>query len=103
MLSKKYFLQKITSQQTQFKSIQINDTNFEGSSPPSVFIGAYNYPNVNAGPMLAQEQESFIMDAPEAWLHHFSKNQIINFRLNLLRGKQLTNVNDVSGRFAQKL
>jgi len=102
MIGKRHFLQRITSQ-TRFKSLEINSTEFEGSSPPSVFIGAENYPKVYAGPMLSQEMESQSYDSPERWLSDFKRDEIINFRLNLLRCKQKICVTDVSGRFAQKM
>ena len=65
MLSRKEFLRELAARAQQFKSIEIKDTNFEGSSPPSVFIGHHNYPNVFAGPMLSQEKDSVTYDTPE--------------------------------------
>jgi len=102
MIGKKVFLQKLTSQ-TKFKSLELKSTNFEGSSPPSVFIGRANYPKVYAGPMLSEEIDSGIYDAPERWLGSFGKNEIIDFRLNLVRGKKLVDVKNVSGKFAQQM
>lgn len=103
MIGKKIFLQKLTSQQQTMRSLPVTSTNFEGSSPPGVFIGRANYPKVFAGPMLSQEQDSYVYDAPERWLGAFEKEDIINFRLNLLRGKRLMSVHDVAGRFAQQM
>ncbi len=103
MIGKKVFLKKITEQHQQIKSIEIKDTNFEGSSPPSVFIGRHSYPYVLAGPMLSQEEHSEIYDTPEGWLGNFNKEQIINFRLRLLRGKQKLSVHNLQHRFAEKL
>ncbi len=102
MFGKKAFLKQITSQ-IQFKSIDLNKPELEGSTPPSVFIGSANYPKVFAGPMLSREQQSFVQDSPEQWLNNYSKEQIINFRLNLLRGKKIVRVNDVENRFITKL
>ncbi len=55
------------------KNIQIDilkkvGTNFTGSSPPDVFVGEYNYPNVFAGilaPIKTSNEEVF--DSPEQW------------------------------------
>ncbi len=102
MLGKKVFLKRLT-QQANINSISLKSTDFEGSSPPSVFIGSYNYPKVFAGPMLAQEKDSFSYDAPESWLGNYKKEDIINFRLNLLRGKKTVYAADAAGRFAQQL
>src|SRR3989338_8509121 len=102
MLGKKVFLKRLT-QQANINSISLKSTDFEGSSPPSVFIGSYNYPKVFAGPMLSQEADSFSYDAPESWLGNYKKEDIINFRLNLLRGKKTVYAADAAGRFAQQL
>jgi len=103
MIGKKIFLKKITEQHQHIKSIEIKDTKFEGSSPPSVFIGRQSYPYVLAGPMLSQETDSIIYDTPEKWLGSFQKNEIINFRMNLLRGKQKMSVYDLTSKFSEKL
>jgi hypothetical protein len=103
MLGKKAFLQKITAQQYGFQSMKLDSPKFEGSSPPSVFIGRANYPKVFAGPMLAKQPDSFVYDAPEQWLGQYQKKEIINFRLQLLRGMKLVDVKDTGGVFSQQL
>ncbi len=103
MIGKKAFLQKLTAQQYNFKSLKLDKPSFEGSSPPSVFIGRANYPKVFAGPMLAQEPDSFVYDAPEQWLGQYNKQEIIGFRLQLLRGMQLIDVKNTGSRFNQQL
>lgn len=103
MIGKKVFLQKLTAQHQNFQSLMLDKTCFEGSSPPSVFIGRANYPKVFAGPMLAHEPESFVFDAPEQWLNYYDMQSIVGFRLQLVRGMRLTDVKDVTGRFAQQL
>ncbi len=102
VLGKKAFLQKLTAQTYNFQSLKLDSPKFEGSSPPSVFIGRANYPKVFAGPMLAREPDSFVYDAPEQWLGQYSKQNIIGFRLQLLRGMQLVDVKN-TGRFTQQL
>jgi len=103
VIGKKAFLQKITAQQYGFQSLKLDSPKFEGSSPPSVFIGRANYPKVFAGPMLAKEPDSFVYDAPEQWLGQYQKQDIVGFRLQLLRGMKLVNVQNTGGVFAQQL
>ncbi len=103
VIGKKVFLQRLTAQQYQFKSLKLDSPRFEGSSPPSVFIGRENYPKVAAGPMLAKEPDSFVYDAPEQWLGQYDKNAIISFRLQLLRGMKSVDVHEATSRFAQQL
>ena len=58
----------------------------QGSSPPSVFVGAYGYPKVSVGPMLPPVHgDTSILDVPEKWIGK-SLEEIVNFRLNLIRG-----------------
>ena len=74
-----------------------------GSSPPSVFVGTYNYPKVNVGPMVPPiHGDTGILDAPERWAGK-SLDEIVNFRLNLVRGIQKVPVNDPTGRYIENL
>ncbi len=61
-------------------------TSLEGSSPPSVFVGRFGYPYVNAGPMVPPVfGETGVMDCPESWLAE-SVDSIVNYRYSLVRG-----------------
>jgi DNA repair protein NreA len=74
-----------------------------GASPPSVFIGRYGYPKVKIGPMLPPfHGDTTILDKPEMWL---GKNleDIVNYRLSLVRGVLDANVYDTSGRYIESL
>ena len=74
-----------------------------GSSPPSVFVGSYGYPKVGVGPMVPPiHGDTTLLDSPERWL---GKNleEIVNFRLNLVRGIQKMPVQDPQGRFIENL
>jgi hypothetical protein len=64
-----------------------------GSSPPSVFVGSWNYPKVLAGPLVPplSASDTSIMDQPAIWLDK-SFDEILNYRLSLVRGKQFTRV-----------
>ena len=74
-----------------------------GTSPPSVFVGSYNYPQVNVGPMVPPiHGDTGLLDSPEQWIGK-SLEEIINFRLNLVRGIQKVSVNDTEGRFIEDL
>ena len=89
MIESKYaYLKQITKQLYNMKSTKV-DKQLDGTTPPSVFIGTYNYPKVFAGPLLAPSYEdSAIMDNPEAWVNNSTTQQeIISYRLNLVRGK----------------
>lgn len=77
----------------------------DGSSPPSVFIGSWNYPNVLAGPMVAPVHgDTSIMDTPESWIPtQTTQEEIIGYRLNMVRGKRPVRVTDVGSSFVEKL
>ena len=77
--------------------------NLSGSSPPSVFVGSYSYPKVNVGPMVPPiHGDTTLLDAPEKWIGK-SLEEIVNYRLNLVRGIQKVSVNDPSGRYIENL
>ena len=74
-----------------------------GSSPPSVFVGSYGYPKVGVGPMVPPiHGDTTLLDSPELWLGK-SLEEIVNFRLNLVRGIQKIPVQDTQGRFIESL
>ena len=74
-----------------------------GSSPPSVFVGSYNYPKVLVGPMVPPiHGDTSLLDNPEKWVGK-SLEEIINFRLNLVRGIQKVSVNATEGRYIENL
>ena len=74
-----------------------------GSSPPSVFVGSYNYPKVAVGPMVPPiHGDTSLLDASEHWLGK-SLEEIVNYRLNLIRGIQKVSVIDPSGRYIENL
>lgn len=64
-----------------------------GSSPPSVFVGSWNYPKVLAGPLVPplSTSDTSIMDLPEMWLDK-SFDDILGYRMSLVRGKRFVQV-----------
>ncbi|KAF5088911.1 Nre family DNA repair protein [Methanobacterium aggregans] len=97
------YLKKLTSRM-KMQSVDVGKE-LEGSTPPSVFIGSWNYPKVYAGPMIAPLQgDTTIMDTPESWIpQEKTQEDIIGYRLNLVRGKQLVGIRDLENNFVEKL
>ncbi|MBE6493115.1 MAG: hypothetical protein E7Z84_00700 [Methanosphaera stadtmanae] len=105
MIKSKYaYLKTITKQLYNMKSTTISKE-LDGTTPPSVFIGSYNYPKVFAGPLLSPSYEdSSIMDQPERWVSNDTTQQdIISYRLNLVRGKQTIGIQDLENNYVEKL
>jgi hypothetical protein len=102
-LGKGAYLDQITAGM-RMQSVEVGK-NVEGSSPPSVFIGSWNYPKVYAGPMIAPVHgDTRIMDTPEAWIPaNTTQEEIIGHRLNLIRGKHAVGVTEVESRFVEQL
>jgi len=74
-----------------------------GTSPPSIFVGSYNYPKVQVGPMVPPiHGDTSLLDTPEKWAGK-SLEEIINFRLNLVRGIQKLSINETEGRYIENL
>ncbi len=74
-----------------------------GSSPPSVFVGSYGYPKVSVGPMLPPiHGDTTILDSPEDWLGK-SLEEIVNYRLSLVRGIKNIPVSNPDGRYIESL
>ena len=104
MIGKGAYLKQLTAATTQMKSVEVGKE-MEGSSPPSVFIGSWNYPDVYAGPMITpMHGDTTIMDMPESWISgNKTQEEIIGYRLNLVRGKHRINATDLDNRFVEKL
>jgi len=97
------YLKRLTSK-IQIPSVDVG-RELDGSTPPSVFIGSWNYPKVYAGPMIAPVHgDTAIMDTPESWIpDQKTQEDIIGYRLNLVRGKQTVKITDLNNLFVDKL
>jgi len=74
-----------------------------GSSPPSIFVGSYGYPKVGVGPMLPPiHGDTTLLDSPELWLGK-TLEDIVNFRLSLVRGIKKISIQNTQGRFIENL
>ncbi|MCX8159226.1 MAG: hypothetical protein N3D20_02975 [Candidatus Pacearchaeota archaeon] len=67
---------------------------FSGSSPPEIFVGRWNYPNVYAGILSPTELgNTKIMSSYELWHKNNLKiPEIINLRKQLIYGRSQTNI-----------
>lgn len=100
---KESYLKKLTAN-LNVKSVDVG-RELDGSTPPSIFIGSWNYPKVYAGPMIAPLQgDTSIMDMPESWIpQQKTQEDIIGYRLSLVRGKQTVGIEDLNNSFVEKL
>lgn len=74
-----------------------------GSSPPSVFVGSHGYPKVSVGPMVPPiHGDTRLLDSPEAWEGR-SLEDIVNFRLSLVRGVRQLRATETEGRYVEGL
>lgn len=74
-----------------------------GTSPPSVFVGSYDYPKVFVGPMVPPiHGDTSLLDSPEQWKGK-SLEDVVNFRLNLVRGIQKISIDQTDGRYIENL
>lgn len=95
---KKNWYQFISTNSKKFSSNII-----DGSSPPSISVGQFGYPQVRIGPMIPPYHgDTSVLDRPEMWIGK-SLEDIVNFRINLLKGTEVHNVNDMSGRYIESL
>ena len=97
------YLKALTSK-IQIKSVSMGKE-VEGSTPPSVFIGSWNYPKVFVGPMIApQHGDTTILDTPEYWIpQKKTTEEILQYRLSLIRGKESVKVTDLDNKIVGKL
>ena len=95
---KKNWYEFVNANSKRFTNKVIN-----GSSPPSLFVGEYGYPHVRVGPMVPPYHgDTSILDNPELWLGK-SLEEIVNYRINLLKGTMIHNVSKISDRYIESL
>ena len=84
-------------------SAKLTSVSLAGATPPSVFVGRYGYPKVKVGPMVPPiHGDTTILDKPEMWLGK-SIEEIVNYRLSLVRGVADIEVHDTDGRYIESL
>jgi len=103
-MGKGAYLKKITTGTMKWRSIEVGEK-LDGSSPPSVFVGSFGYPKVFVGPMLTPSQgDTFVMDTPENWIpRKYGQEDIIRFRLDLVRGKKEIGIKDLNNRLVRDI
>ena len=104
IIGKGAYLRQLTSSAMQMRSVAVGKE-ITGSSPPSVFIGSWNYPDVYAGPMIPPVHgDTTVMDRPESWIgEKRTQEEIIGYRLNLVRGMHRVNAGALDNRFVGKI
>ena len=104
MIGKGEYLRTLTAATSHMKSVPVG-TDLSGSSPPSVFIGSSYYPKVYAGPMIAPVHgDTSVMDRPEEWIPgNIPQEEIIRYRLSLVRGMHQVQATNTADRFIGKL
>jgi len=84
-------------------SAKLSLKTFTGATPPSVFVGLHGYPKVMVGPMVPPfHGDTTILDRPEIWLGK-SIEEIVNFRLSLIRGISNIDARTTSGKYLESL
>ena len=90
----------------QFLNVNSNKLSlkmFAGATPPSVFVGRYGYPKIKVGPMIPPlHGDTTILDRPEIWLGK-SIEEIVNYRLSLVRGVSDIDVHTTAGKYIETL
>ncbi len=76
---------------------KVKSENLFGASPPSVFIGTWNYPKVYAGPMVPHMmwEDTTLLDNPVQWLDEGIED-IISHRLSLTRSHQQVDIHSAA-------
>ncbi len=91
----KYWFSYVNENSKRFSRSTIS-----GASPPSVFVGRYGYPKVSIGPMVPADihGNTSILDSPEEWVGK-TLQEILNYRLSLVRGLNSIQINDLDNKF----
>ena len=88
-----------------FKAIDLDklSLNFLGTTPPDIFVGRYNYPNVFTGILsgFGHDDEANKLSSPESWFKEkLNMDEIIAQRSKLLYSRFSSNVKNPKGKLA---
>ncbi len=74
---------------------------FSGSSPPEIFVGRWNYPNVYTGILSPEEHgDTQHLSSPEIWhAQNRSIPEILSFRNQLIYGRTQSNIHTLQTKF----
>lgn len=90
----------------QFAFVALKGNEFQGPSPPGVFVSWRGYPKVNLSPMASVLQpsndEAWLIDDTDKWFG-FPADKIIAFRESLMRGSMPLKVKQASNPTYQLL
>ncbi|MDG6243034.1 MAG: Nre family DNA repair protein [Methanolobus sp.] len=81
--------------------VSSGETSIFGASPPSVFVGRYNYPQVKAGPMIPPQlsgDDAVLLEDPKSLLK-MNIQDVISSRSQLVRAN--TGINVKNARFPE--
>ena len=96
-------LEKNWIQFVNANSSKLSSKTFTGATPPSVFVGRHGYPKVKVGPMVPPfHGDTTVLDRPEIWVGK-SIEEIVNFRLSLVRGISDIDARTTSGKYLESL
>lgn len=67
---------------------------FSGSTPPEIFVGRVNYPNVFSGILSPDYKgDTTVLASPEEWVKkNLSIEQVLSYRGSMVYGRQITNI-----------
>lgn len=86
---------------TFFLGKTLNIKEFSGSSPPEIFVGEWNYPNVYTGILSPQETgDTKLLSSHELWHENkISIADILSFRNKLIYGRTQSNIKHLQSKF----
>ena len=77
------------------RAVPMLKSELRGSTPPGIFVGRYGYPKVYIGPLLPPfSGDTSMFDTPELW-YGKSIEEIVGFRMSLVRGEYTSDVSDL--------
>lgn len=95
MLDKFFSKDEIELIYKQYPFFQTNSLEFQGTSPPDIFVGRFGYPKVNVGILAPAtiDKNSYKLSYPEEWFkNQLSIKQILKQRAELINSRFKTEI-----------
>ncbi len=73
-------------------------------TPPSAFVGEYNYPKIRVGVLISPENNSMIHDSPKYWVaQNYDVSKIFSLRSTIVNANKAVRVDDIHNPIAEKI
>ncbi len=83
---------------------RIRNGDVSAFTPPSAFVGEYNYPKIHVGMLVSPERNSIVHDSPKYWVqNNYDVSRIFSLRSTIVNASKAVSVQDIHNPITEKI